>query len=42
MDLDKEVCVYDFLLLIVLVNLLLFDLDESEGDIRALGAAIRL
>ena len=42
MDLDKKVCMYDFLLLIVLVNLLLFDLDKSEGDIRVLEAVIRL
>ena len=42
MGLDKEVCIYNFLLLIVLINLLLFDLDESEGGIRVLEATIRL
>ena len=42
MGLDKEVYIYNFLLLIVLINLLLFDLDESEGGIRVLEATIRL
>ena len=38
----EEVYVYDFLLLIVLVNLLLFDLDKSKGSVRALEAAIKV
>ena len=31
---------YDFLLLVVLVDLLLFDLDKSEGGVGALEATI--
>jgi len=41
-SLKEEVYVYDFLLLIVLVNLLLFDLDKSKGSVRALEAAIKV
>jgi len=34
--------VYDFLLLVVLVDLLLFDLDKSEGGVGVLKATIRV
>jgi len=40
MSLKKEVYMYNFLLLIVLVDLLLFDLDKLEEDVGALEVAI--
>ena len=40
--LDKKVYAYDFLLLMVLVNLLLFDLDRLKGGVGALETAVKL